>query len=112
MLWHDSSNWESESFTYIYGTGPLLDPPLPDFSMPFNVITLSCTAIAFFIGTLANMLIRKSDWKSLRSSSHAEEQQGWKARVREKLSKLAAKLGISKNEAATVDSDKGKAKTE
>jgi len=32
--------------------------PLPDFSMPYNVITLSSTAFAFFLGTVVNALTR------------------------------------------------------
>jgi Gpi16 subunit, GPI transamidase component len=46
-----------------YSSGALLDLPQPDFSMPFNVITLTCTLVAFFVGTAINVLIRKSDWK-------------------------------------------------
>jgi hypothetical protein len=30
--------------------------PLPDFSMPYNVITLSSTVVAFFLGTMLNVL--------------------------------------------------------
>ena len=33
--------------------------PLPDFSMPYNVITLTSTAVAFFLGTMLNVLVRK-----------------------------------------------------
>ena len=32
---------------------------LPDFSMPFNVITLVSTVSAFLLGSLINMLVRK-----------------------------------------------------
>jgi Gpi16 subunit, GPI transamidase component len=46
-----------------YSSGALLDLPQPDFSMPFNVITLTCTLVAFFVGTAINVLIRKSEWK-------------------------------------------------
>lgn len=33
--------------------------PLPDFSMPFNVITMVCTVLAFLFGTLWNLLLRR-----------------------------------------------------
>ncbi|KAI8577591.1 hypothetical protein K450DRAFT_251553 [Umbelopsis ramanniana AG] len=32
--------------------------PTPDFSMPYNVITLTCTVIALFFGSIFNLLIR------------------------------------------------------
>jgi len=38
----------------------------PDFSMPYNVITLTCTAIALMFGSLVNSLIR--DMKCLKLS--------------------------------------------
>jgi len=41
-------------------TIPLLVPmPTPDFSMPYNVITLTCTVIALFFGSLFNMSTRQ-----------------------------------------------------
>ncbi|KAH8552155.1 GPI transamidase component PIG-T [Umbelopsis sp. PMI_123] len=33
--------------------------PTPDFSMPYNVITLTCTVIALFFGSIFNLLIRE-----------------------------------------------------
>ncbi len=44
----------------IYGIGPLLDAPQSDFSMPFNVLTITCTMIAFFLTTIISILVRKS----------------------------------------------------
>lgn len=38
----------------------LLMPPVPDMSMPFNVISLTCTLYAFLFGSLLNLLVRKS----------------------------------------------------
>ena len=36
----------------------LLSLPTPDFSMPYNVITLTSTVIALFFGSVYNMLVR------------------------------------------------------
>ena len=36
----------------------LLDLPLPDFSMPFNVMTLCSSAMAFFAGSLLSLLLK------------------------------------------------------
>ena len=39
--------------------GLLIDVPTPDFSMPFNVITLTCTVVAFFYGSMMGVVVRK-----------------------------------------------------
>uniref|UniRef100_M4BHF4 GPI transamidase component PIG-T n=1 Tax=Hyaloperonospora arabidopsidis (strain Emoy2) TaxID=559515 RepID=M4BHF4_HYAAE len=42
-------------------TEPLLVPlSTPDFSMPYNVITMTSTVVAFFVGTMLNTLLRKA----------------------------------------------------
>jgi len=46
------------SFT-AYSAGTVVDVPVPDFSMPFNVITINSTLAAFLIGTVLNQLVRK-----------------------------------------------------
>ncbi|CAH0476707.1 unnamed protein product [Peronospora belbahrii] len=49
------------SFTTTLYTEPLLIPlPTPDFSMPYNVITMTSTVVAFFVGTMLNTLLRKA----------------------------------------------------
>lgn len=42
----------------IYTDTLLVSLPTPDFSMPYNVITLTCTIIALFFGSIFNLLIR------------------------------------------------------
>lgn len=36
-----------------------VEPPCPDFSMPYNVVVLVCTAAAFVLGTFVNITARK-----------------------------------------------------
>ncbi|KAL4177599.1 hypothetical protein KRP22_002529 [Phytophthora ramorum] len=51
----------SPYFTTTLFTEPLLVPlPTPDFSMPYNVITMTSTVAAFFVGTMLNALLRKA----------------------------------------------------
>jgi hypothetical protein len=38
----------------------LIVNPIPDFSMPFNVITLVSTVTAFLLGSIINVLVRKT----------------------------------------------------
>jgi Gpi16 subunit, GPI transamidase component len=45
--------------TVLYSNALLILAPLPDMSMPFNVISLTCTLYAFVIGSLLNLLIKK-----------------------------------------------------
>lgn len=41
-----------------YSTSSLLMAPLPDFSMPYNVIVLTCTVLALGFGTIFNLMER------------------------------------------------------
>ncbi|KAM3578826.1 Subunit of the glycosylphosphatidylinositol transamidase complex-like protein [Umbelopsis sp. WA50703] len=43
----------------VYTEIMLASLPTPDFSMPYNVITLTCTVIALFFGSLFKLLIQK-----------------------------------------------------
>ncbi len=51
VLWVDD---QTETEGLVVTSAPLVMLPLPDFSMPFNVLTLGTTALAFFIGSLVN----------------------------------------------------------
>lgn len=52
---------DSRVFTRTLFTEPLLVPlPTPDFSMPYNVITMTSTVVAFFVGSMLNTLLRKA----------------------------------------------------
>ncbi|KAF8976434.1 hypothetical protein BGZ46_008271 [Entomortierella lignicola] len=42
----------------LYTETLLLSLPTPDFSMPYNVITLTCTVIALFFGSMFNLMMR------------------------------------------------------
>ena len=43
----------------IYTENVLLPLPTPDFSMPYNVITLTCTVLALYFGSMYNMMVRR-----------------------------------------------------
>ena len=70
--------------TRLYSSSVIIMPPVPDMSMPFNVISLACTLYAFIIGSLVNFLVRKG------SQSITDAYKGRKPR--NKLSKLKQKL--------------------
>ena len=43
----------------IYTEGLLVSLPTPDFSMPYNVMTLTGTIFALFFGSMFNVLVRR-----------------------------------------------------
>jgi GPI-anchor transamidase subunit T len=43
----------------LYSNSVLLLAPLPDMSMPFNVLSFTCTLYVFVIGSLVNLLVKK-----------------------------------------------------
>jgi phosphatidylinositol glycan class T len=43
----------------VYTEGILMSLPTPDFSMPYNVITLTCTVVALYFGSVFNTLERR-----------------------------------------------------
>jgi len=59
----------------------LISLPTPDFSMPYNVITLTCTVIVLFFGSLFNLLIRRfnSKYEEEQSKSLLERMIGFVA---------------------------------
>lgn len=51
---------EVDGFKYpIYTESLLIRLPTPDFSMPYNVITLTCTVLSMYFGSIFNMLTRQ-----------------------------------------------------
>ena len=54
----------STSSKVLYTDALLVDVPLPDFSMPYNVITLTSTVAAFFFGSVYNLLVRRKKKKT------------------------------------------------
>ncbi|KAL0480193.1 GPI-anchor transamidase subunit T [Acrasis kona] len=62
----------------IYTDSLLVSLPTPDFSMPYNVITLSSTILALFFGSMFNALVRRFNEELL-------PKQGLLARIFQKL---------------------------
>jgi GPI-anchor transamidase subunit T len=55
-----SSGGDSSSFSEVaYSLGLLVDLPTPDFSMPYNVITITGTMFALFFGSMLNLMLRR-----------------------------------------------------
>jgi phosphatidylinositol glycan class T len=53
-----ASVFDGTDMIRVYTGTLLLSLPTPDFSMPYNVITLTCTVIALFFGSIFNLMTR------------------------------------------------------
>ncbi len=75
----------------LYSPSLVILPPVPDMSMPFNVISLSCTLWAFVLGSLLNILVRRGT-ESVKRELTGEKKKRPIDKLREKLKEKIAKL--------------------
>nr|CAG4715261.1 unnamed protein product [Naegleria fowleri] len=59
---HSNSDNPKDVYFY-YSDSLLINLPTPDFSMPYNVITLTSTVIVLFYGSMFNLMIRRFNAK-------------------------------------------------
>lgn len=61
LFWHCLFCWTSQEKRLVQSYTEVLLVPLttPDFSMPYNVITFTCTVLALYFGSLLNILRRR-----------------------------------------------------
>ncbi len=76
--------------TNAYSNALLIMPPVPDLSMPFNVISITSTLFALIIGTFINLLIHKS-------RENIKEKFDGNENPKSKLGKLKDKLKVKIN---------------
>ena len=75
----------------LYSPSVIVMPPVPDLSMPFNVVSLTCTLYAFIIGSLINLLVRKSS-KKIADKYYNIQEESKLMKIKAKLWKLKAKV--------------------
>jgi phosphatidylinositol glycan class T len=91
--------------TKLYSSPLLLMPPVPDMSMPFNVISLTCTLYAFVIGSLANLLVRRASQR-IKTKLYPEENKSKLQKLKERLGKkLFKKKGEEVNSKGPNDAN-------
>ncbi|CAM6102674.1 unnamed protein product [Calypogeia fissa] len=61
---------------HIYSESLLVPLATPDFSMPYNVITFTCTVLALYFGSLLNTLRRRIGEEERRLAKPKDQQQG------------------------------------
>lgn len=91
-LCNSSSSSHGEACFALFSESLLFLSPLPDASMPFNVLSLSCTLVAFVIGSILNLLVRRASEK-IKYTLHPEQQpkskiQKFKDIVRKKIQSM------------------------
>lgn len=101
----------------LYSSSLLLLPPVPDMSMPFNVISLSCTLWAFVLGSLLNILVKRAT-ESVKSDFTGEKEKRPIDKLKEKLKgkidrlkrvfrkQVKTKASVSTDESAEIDAKK------
>ncbi len=57
----------------MYSDGSMIHLPTPDFSMPYNAITLAGTILAVFFGVLFNVLMRRSSVAAVKKASASSD---------------------------------------
>jgi hypothetical protein len=75
-------------YVTVYGAPLIIMPPIPDMSMPFNVISITSTFFVFVLGSLLNILVRKASeriTKPLLLPSNKPKSRTLKERIKEKL---------------------------
>ena len=75
----------------VYSNSLLIMPPVPDLSMPFNVMSITCTFFALIIGSTINITIRKSREK-MRDRLNGIEIPTLKQKLKAKMVNLKDKL--------------------
>lgn len=80
----------------LYTNALLLLAPLPDMSMCFNVISLTCTLYAFILGSVVNLLVKKAS-SQLKAKLNPEDIQpdGLLGHIKSKLKKLFRKKAMA-----------------
>lgn len=82
------SKWQGQSPILSYTEVLLVPFTTPDFSMPYNVITITCTVLALYFGSLLNVLRRRVGEEERFMKDKAKK----KFQVSQLVSKLLAKL--------------------
>lgn len=83
------SKFEEKSPVLSYTEVLLVPLTTPDFSMPYNVITITCTVFALYFGSLLNVLRRRVGEEERFLKDKAAKKAG---RLSQLLSRLSAKL--------------------
>ena len=93
---------------WLYSNTVLVLPPVPDMSMPFNVISLTCSLYAYVFGSLIAILVHKSS-QSIRYKLYPDEKpKSFKDKLRSKLQRWKRRRSTKGNEMIEETGDQEK----
>ena len=81
----------SQPALLFYSDSLLFMPPVPDMSMPFNILSLTCTFYVCIFGTILNMLVRRGS-EAVKFALHPELRGNSKTKDKSKMNTLTDKL--------------------
>jgi len=93
----EGSLYSDQDYVRIYTEPIVIILPIPDFSMPYNVITYSCTIIALFFGSMYNAYTRRyiplvvEKDKNKTDSKKGAPQESLKSSVKENITEVEEK---------------------
>jgi hypothetical protein len=86
----------------VYSNTLLVLPPVPDMSMPFNVISLTSSFYAYLIGTLVTILVRRGSEKiKYKLYPNKKPESKWK-KLKQRITDKISKLGMYRKSTTTV----------
>ena len=83
----------------------LLNLPIADASMPFNVICFSSTAIAFLFGSIISQILKESNWKPSRTDEEPKMSTRFKKALRRRALRALIVLLVSGSATIYLDRD-------
>lgn len=97
--YQDQLHHGSSSSTLLYSNPVLLMAPVPDMSMPFNVLSLTCTIYAFVAGAMINLLVRRASERVKYALDPKSQPESKLKRIKNRIkAKFARLIGKKKEE--------------
>ena len=106
-----NANVASSNYYEVYSSSVVVLPPVPDMSMPFNVLSLTCSLFAYLIGSLLIVLIKKGSENIVYALHPEKKPKRPIEKLKEKLSKLKQRL-LKRRGKVEDNDDKSKAPSE
>eukprot|EP00980_Cylindrotheca_fusiformis_P021126 scaffold8114_cov126-Cylindrotheca_fusiformis.AAC.12 len=81
----------------VYSNSPLILPPVPDMSMPFNVLSLACSLYAYLIGTLVTLLVKRASERVTYKLHPEKKPKSMFEKIKEKIMSMLSRKKVEEN---------------
>jgi hypothetical protein len=113
---HHTTTIRSPDPVMVYSNSLILLPPVPDMSMPFNVISLTSSLYAYIVGAIVTILVRKASerikYKLYPEKKPISKIKKIKDKLKDKLDLIKTKFLRSKASTSSDNSTKNNSKDE